>query len=402
MLNRRTFLGVGTAATLGLGSTAARSALTVAEAEPVGIRRYVPLGNTGLTISDISFGSSRSADPKLIHHALARGVTYFDTAESYRFGAAEEAMGEGLRGNRDKVVLASKTKARASAKAAEIMQALEGSLKRLKTDYLDIYYLHSVNAVERIQNDEWSAFTERAKEQGKIRFRGMSGHGSQLTTCLDYALDHDLAEVILVAFNFGQDPDFLARLRNTFNFVDLQPELPARLERAKEKGIGVIAMKTLMGARVNDMRPHETPGGTFAQAAFRWVLSTGKADALIVSMTDTDQIDEYVGASGDPKMTDADFELLDRYVALQSDNYCRHGCDACEAACPEGVPIAEVLRTRMYDTDYADHALAKADYGRLETRADACLDCSHQACANACPFGLEIPTLTRDAATRLG
>ena len=182
MLDRRTFLGAGTAATLGLGSSAARSALTVAEAEAVGIQRTVPLGKTGLSISDISFGSSRSADPALIRHALARGVTYFDTAESYRFGASEEAMGEGLRGHRDKVVLASKTKARASATAGEIMQALEGSLKRLKTDYLDIYFLHSVNAVERIQNEEWAAFTERAKEQGKIRFRGMSGHGSQLTT----------------------------------------------------------------------------------------------------------------------------------------------------------------------------------------------------------------------------
>ena len=161
-------------------------------------------------------------------------------------------------------------------------------------------------------------------------------------------------------------------------------------------------MKTLMGARVNDMRPHERPGGTFAQAAFRWVLSTGKADALVVSMTDTDQIDEYVGASGDPQMTDADFDLLDRYVALQSDSYCRHGCDACEGACPDGVAIAEVLRTRMYAVDYADPTLARADYGRLETRAEACLTCAHRACANSCPFGLDVPRLTRDAATRLG
>ena len=131
MLDRRTFLGAGTAATLGLAAPAVRAARTVAEAETVGVRRYVPLGNTGLTVSDISFGSSRSADPELVRHALARGITYFDTAESYRFGSSEEAMGEGLKGHRDKAVLASKTKARASAKAGDIMEALEGSLQRL-------------------------------------------------------------------------------------------------------------------------------------------------------------------------------------------------------------------------------------------------------------------------------
>ncbi len=374
----------------------------MAEAESVGVRRYVPLGNTGLNISDISFGSSRSADPELVRHALARGITYFDTAESYRFGASEEAMGEGLKGDRDKVVLASKTKARASARADDIMQTLEESLQRLKTDYLDIYFLHSVNDLDRMQNEEWALFTERAKEQGKIRFRGMSGHGSQLSPCVAYALDHELADVILVAFNFGQDPDFLDRLRTTFHFVDLQQSLPAQLQRAKDNGVGVIAMKTLMGARVNDMQPFEKPGGTFAQAAFRWVLSTGKADALVVSMTDVDQIDEYLGGSGDTKMTDADMELLERYVSLQTDQYCRHGCDACDGACPDGVQIAEVLRTRMYEVDYRDPFMARADYAQLAIRAESCLTCAHQACAAACPYGLEIPILTRDAAVRLG
>jgi len=71
-------------------------------------------------------------------HALDRGVTFFDCAESYRFGWAEEAMGEGLKGVRDKVILTSKTKAAASDTAKDMMAALEGSLRRMQTDYLDI------------------------------------------------------------------------------------------------------------------------------------------------------------------------------------------------------------------------------------------------------------------------
>jgi len=57
-------------------------------------------------------------------------------------------------------------------------------------------------------------------------------------------------------------------------------------------------MKTLMGARLNDMRPYERGGATFAQAAFRWVLSNPRVDGLIVSMNSREAIDEYLGASG--------------------------------------------------------------------------------------------------------
>jgi predicted aldo/keto reductase-like oxidoreductase len=56
----------------------------------------------------------------------------------------------------------------------------------------------------------------------------------------------------------------------------------------------------------------------------------------------------------------------------------------------------------MYDVDYGDHTLATMDYARLGTDAGACVTCAHQACLGACPFGLRIPQLTRDAATRLG
>jgi len=121
-----------------------------------------------------------------------------------------------------------------------------------------------------------------------------------------------------------------------------------------------------------------------------------------VSMTDVEKIDEYVAASGDPEMTETDINLLARYASLNSDGQCRQGCDHCADSCPAGVPIAEVLRTRMYDVDYGDRDLALADYGRLSTGAGACLTCTAQPCRTACPYGLPIPNMTRDAATRLG
>jgi predicted aldo/keto reductase-like oxidoreductase len=219
---------------------------------------------------------------------------------------------------------------------------------------------------------------------------------------LDYAIEQDLVDVILVAYSFAQDPGFYDELRHTFHFVALQPELPRALDKAREKNIGVIAMKTLMGARLNDMRPYEIGGRTYAQAAFRWVLSSPRVDALVISMTDTSKIDEFVAASDQPDVRGKNLSLLTRYAYLQDARYCRHGCNHCEGACPEQVDIAEVLRTRMYDVDYGDRALALEDYAKLGAGASACLTCTHQACQNACPFGLPIPEFTRDAASRLG
>lgn len=397
MRDRRDFLRWG------LGSALASVAIgnVCAAAEPQ-IRRYVRLGKTELKVSDISFGSASSSDPALVRHAFERGVNYFDSAESYRGGNAEEAIGEALQGKRDKVFLTSKTKAGASDTRKDMMQALDQSLKRLRTDYVDIYFNHAVNDVTRMQNQEWWEFTALAKKQGKIRFRGMSGHGGRLVECLDYAIDKDLVDVILVAYNFGHDPKFVDKVRHTFHWAALQPELPRVLAKAKHKDIGIVAMKVLMGAKLNDMRPYETAGATFAQAAFRWTLSTNYADALIVSMTDKAQIDEYLGASGDYKLRKGDVELLERYTQLQLGTYCQPACNACESSCPENVEISEVLRTRMYAVDYRDPILAKTEYAALGKNAQACVTCAHQSCLSACPKGVPIATFTRDAAQRLG
>ena len=397
-MDRRQFLGKGAGVTAALAGFAAG-------AVPAGtprIERHVTLGNTGLEVSDISFGSSRSSDPQLVRHAVARGITYFDTAESYRGGRAEEAIGEGLHGERDRYVIASKHKAWSGESRRQMMSALEGSLRRLRTDYVDIYFNHAVNDVRRLQNPEWAEFTDRAIRDGKIRFRGVSGHGGSLVECLDYALDHDLVDVVLLAYNFAQDPSFYEKLRAQLHFVALQPELGRVIERASSVGVGVIAMKTLMGARINDMRPYESGGATFSQAAFRWVLSNPHVDGLVVSMTSTADIDEYVAASGSGPMGAGDMSLLTHYAALQGQRYCRHACDACEASCPAGVEISEVLRTRMYAVDYRDPELARTDYAALGAGARACLECDGTPCLNACPNGVPIPAFTRDAAMRLG
>jgi hypothetical protein len=392
-IDRRTFLRGGAA---GLGMLALAPAAEAAAPEPPQVRRRVRLGRTGLAIPDIGFGSSSlSGDESLVRHALARGITYFDTAESYTGGAAEETLGRALAGVREQVVLTSKVSAGPGDTRKELMRSLEGSLRRLRTDRVEIYLNHAVNDVARVKNPEWAEFVAQAKRQGKVRFSGVSGHGGRLAACLDHVLDHDLADVLLVAHNFGQDPAFYSKLTAPFDFVAVQPELPRLLAKAKQKDVGVIAMKTLRGARLNDMRPFEREGGSFAQAAFRWVLSQPHVDALVVTMTSPAQVDEYLGASGSTRTSRYDRRLLARYEERNGGALCRPACGACQDACPESVPIADALRTRMYARDYGDPALARREYAQLGAGAAACASCSHQACARACPFGLPIPELTR-------
>ena len=401
-MERREFLQSGAAATLGLGLLGLPEPGWSAPAGPPGVRRFGVLGRTGLRVSDISFGSSRTTDPAAVRHAFERGINYFDSAEGYKGGRSEEAIGVALEHHRDEVLLTSKTKCASDTTRDQLMKALEGSLRRLRTDRIDIYFNHAVNDVDRLRGEEWPAFVERARRQGKIRFTGMSGHAGRLVECLDHALDHDLVDVVLSSYNFGQDPAFYQRFASRLDWVAVQTDLPRVLEKAHRKGVGVVAMKTLRGAKLNDMRPYEKPGASFAQSAFRWVLSSPNVDALIVSMTSAKQIDEYLGASGAPAPGAAELDLLEEYLLAGRGTHCEHGCQACHDACPSGVDVSEVLRTRMYALDYGDLPYAREDYARLGAAAAACRSCREKPCLGRCPAGLPVGHLTSATHSMLG
>src|SRR5216683_2662051 len=219
-IGRREFIQSGALAGLGVGLALADAAsASISQAPRVG--HYAPLGHTGMRISDISFGADRLSpgDENLVRHAVDLGINYFDTAETYRDGESE--------------TLASPDTSRHA-----IMQALEGSLRRLQTDHVDVYFNHAVNDLARLKNPEWYEFAEAARKQGKLRFTGMSGHAGHLTECLDYAIDSGSFDVILCAYNFGQDPRFYQRFLNDFDMVARQPDLPRVIRKASQRGVG--------------------------------------------------------------------------------------------------------------------------------------------------------------------
>ena len=390
--SRRDFLRASAAASAALPLA---NAYAVDPTQPGEVRRYATLGRTGYEIADVSFGSSslRQGQEDLVHFALDRGINYFDTAEGYTDGNSEIALGRALKGKRDQVVITSKVMQKADSSAAWLMEMLEGSLRRLQMDYVDVYMNHAVNDLAVVQNPEWHAFMDRAKEQGKIRFGGMSGHAGNLIDCLDYAFDEDLVDAVLVAHNFGQDPKFYERVTRSMDWVATQQDLPRVLAKGRAKGVGITVMKTLRGARLNDMRPFEKDGATYAQAALRWVLSNPDVDAAVITMNSVEKISEFLGASGWDKLAYGDMELLERYAYLNKETYCNNVCNDCAGACPYDVPIQEVMRTRMYAVDYRDVDLARREYALLGTNAAACLSCDGQPCASACTQGIAVDQL---------
>jgi predicted aldo/keto reductase-like oxidoreductase len=193
-----------------------------------------------------------------------------------------------------------------------------------------------------------------------VRFIGVSSHTPDLETVMAHAVDSGRFDVIMVAYNFNNWPD-----------------LTSILHRAHERGVGVIAMKTLKGARHSQLADFtSTERESFPRVAFKWVLSNGDVSGLVVSMSTYDQLDEYLAASGQP-VTTADVDVLEKYDRLVANDYCCPGCGDCLDHCPQGVPADDVLRYQMYAENHGFEKKAMRPYARLDPahRADQCLDC---------------------------
>ena len=344
------------------------------------VRSYRRLGRTGFQMSDISFGTSALSDPNVVKRALERGINYFDTSPDYSNAASEQALGDGIKGHpRGQLFIASKFCTAEGhlandTRVGDVVAAVEASLRRLGTDYLDLVHIHACNSLDRLLAPNIHAAFDQLKQAGKVRFLGVSSHTPDLETVMRRAVDSEHFDVIMVAYNFKNWPDL------TYIFRD-----------AHERGVGVVAMKTLKGAhhsRLADFTPSERE--SFAQAAFRWVLSNDNVSGLVVTMGQLQQIDEYLYASGGT-FTDADLALLEKYDRQIAREYCRPGCGDCLDSCPQGLPIDDILRYQMYAENYGNEKRAMEKYARLgEARnASACAACP-APCESACPFELPI------------
>jgi aryl-alcohol dehydrogenase-like predicted oxidoreductase len=350
----------------------------------VGYRR---LGRTEAHISDISLGSGMGTGGRqtveVAREAIARGINYFDTAPDYAQTGSEHRLGEAMKGQRDQMFLATKFcnpngHLGPGASVAQYIEAVEGSLRRLQTDRVDLIHIHSCNSVERLLDENAHEAFDRLKEQGKARFLGVSTHTPNLEAVANAAIESNRFDVMMLAYHYGAWP----------GIGDI-------MDRAAAKDIGVVAMKTLRGAKHQGLLWSRDERDSFTQASFKWVLSNPSVSCLVISLWESAQLDEFLHASG-KRPGRSDLAVLQRYEELIAGTHCRQHCDACLSSCPEGLPIHDVLRHRMYFEDYGAQRDAITGYAGLATKADVCEGCA-APCANACPDGIAIPERVREA-----
>lgn len=196
-----------------------------------------PLGKTGVQVSILGLGGHHQARPKeesdsikLVHAAVDNGITFMDNAWDYHDGRAEEVMGKALAmdGYRKKVFLMTKVCDRDYAGA---MKHLEDSLKRLRTDVIDLWQFHECNYYNDpeyvVEKGGLKAAIE-AKKQGKVRFIGFTGH------------KHPKIHRKMLAINFPWDACQMPNNPMDYRFESFRHEV---MPECAKKGVGVIGMK---------------------------------------------------------------------------------------------------------------------------------------------------------------
>ena len=340
-----------------------------------------PLGSTGFMASDISIGTGgimRHTNPgDLLREALDRGINYIDTSPDYAGALSETTVGNVIRDRkRDELFVVTKWctsegHVRHGSTVEDYIAALDDSLSRLQTDYVDLVHVHACDTVERLLDPNMLEAFETARAQGKARFLGVSTHTPNLEEVADAAIDSGRFDIMMLAYHHG-----------------VWPKQRDIIRRAAENGMGIVAMKTLKGAKHRGLVDFRDEATSYAQAAFKWVNANPDVSCLVVSFFETEHLDEYLHASG-KTLTESDVAVLNKYDELIAGTHCFASCGDCLESCPESLPINDVLRHRMYFEDYGDEKEAMRLYAALDRQADKCVTCA-APCMGACPEGIDI------------
>jgi aryl-alcohol dehydrogenase-like predicted oxidoreductase len=283
---------------------------------------YQQLGTSDLKISRIGFGcmSLKPRDPKsekVLHHAIESGINYFDTADLYDKGANEEMLGKVLKEKRDKIILATKAGNQWrpdgsgwdwNPRKEYILQCAEQSLKRLQTDYIDLFQLQG-GTMDDPKEETIEAFEQLLKE-GKIRYYGISsirpnvirywsGHSNIVSVMTQYSLlDRRPEEETL---NLLRKKNIAVVVRGSVaQGLLVNKTAKSYLNYSEEE---VIKAAKAIQSFSNDKR-------TAAQTAIQFVLSHPSVTSAIVGMRTTEQLEEAIKALDAPTLSKEELNKL--------------------------------------------------------------------------------------------
>jgi len=312
--------------------------------------KYRPMGNTGILVSAISLGGLVMAE-SVHRYAIEHGVNLVHVAWDYLGGQSIKTLGAGLRSLRDRFYLALK----------DDYPSIDEALKVLNTDHVD-FLMFNRHFPFSASDAKIAETFEKLKNQGKVRFVGLTSHAMVKSTTAA-GLQTGYYNVVMPVLN--------------------QPNLEAMTEElrlAQQRGVGVMAMKTMKGLT-----------GLDSEVAYlKKLLSNPAVTTVTKGIGSFDMFDAYLAALKEP-LTAAEDRALYRYAQANRSNNCML-CDECKQACPLGIEISTVLRCKdHYYDQMRDEETALRAYRaipREKVGSEACRLC--KKCEPACPNGIAI------------
>jgi uncharacterized protein len=390
--SRRDFLKTGAA---GVAGTTLLSACSPSAGEkPPGERKFVfrTLGRTGIKLPVVSMGTTYAIN--LVRAAIDEGIVYIHTSSSYSERNHERMLGEALSQlPRDRFVIATSPdipfpfvpgRGRSldlpkDANPSLVAESMDNSLRLLKLDHVDIYYLPSIASRENALREPFLRAFEKLKQSGKTRFIGIGTHSNE-PEVIRAAADSGFWDVVLTAFNFRQSH---------------RADVLAAIDQAAQAGLGVVAMKTQAGAYWD----RERRRGINMKAALKWVLQHENVHTTIPAFTNFDQMREDLSVMENLTLTEEEKRDLNLGVALGLSGWYCQQCACCLPQCPAGMDIPAVLRASMYAFGYQALGKARATL-RGWTRDDIpCQECTR--CEVRCALGHDVRSRALDMARLL-
>src|ERR1035437_765886 len=256
------------------------------------------VGKTGIFVSPICFGATRTNDESLIKYVLSKGINFIDTGHAYANGNNEKLVGKAGSGMRTSVFIQSKirleenelpSKGKGRKGSVEIRDALskklEASLKALNTEYIDILLYHEAIDENLLFHPETMNFFSDMKKTGIIKAHGFSTH-NDFMNLPERNNSEGFYNVVMVPFN--HNGSFVHSITGSYSEWD-QPKLISILTQAWEKGIGVIAMKTCSGGKYS---PSVYIEPSYKEAVL-WVLQHKFISSASIAMSNFEQVDEH-------------------------------------------------------------------------------------------------------------
>ncbi len=353
------------------------------------------LGKTGESVSILSLGTMFNVieNQIMLRKCLQWGVNYWDTAYGYSGGNSEIGIGKFFKKNPEKrkdVFLVTKASGAKNAEDAE--SRLQKSLKRLNTDYIDLYYgVHVLNNISQM-TDELIKWSVSAKKRKLIKHFGFSTHKNMADNLMAASKMKGI-DAILSTYNFRLTKD---------------QKMQDAIQACHEAGIGMTAMKT-QGLKIesNDdkkLAEHFLKRGfTDGQAKIKMVLEDKRIASACVGRGNLKHLIQNIAAVLDKtKLAKEDFDFFEQYAQETACGYCTACGHICDGALPDSPYASEILRYMMYYNSYGEPDYAKELFAKIPARVrNNLLNIDYSLAEKRCPQNLPIAKIITEAVEKL-